>query len=404
MAARHGGAFALVALCLLELALRGAGAGDGEPLVPAMFVFGDSTVDVGNNNFLPGCSADCRANYARYGVDYPSHAPTGRFSNGYNLADHIARFLGFAESPPAYGSLPPEGIIEQMRSGINFASGGSGLQDVTGKALVRTTKRFALANSSRYTPVKISLSRLSPCVQCGQVHSMSDQLDMFASVVQMMGNCSSDLVSRSLVFISVGSNDLFEYVGGNATSCPNRNDTAFLQGLVAAYRSYLQELYAAGARKFSIVSPSLVGCCPSQRFAGWLKDDLDGYYCFGTANSLSRQLYRMLLSILQDLSAGLADMNFSICDSAAMADSVFNSTVSAPDTMNVVDTGCCGGAGILGPAKCDRSATLCPDRAAYLFWDGFHPTETASAVAALALFADSGRYVHPINITRLAAL
>lgn len=374
MAARHGGAFALVALCLLELALRGAGAGDGEPLVPAMFVFGDSTVDVGNNNFLPGCSADCRANYARYGVDYPSHAPTGRFSNGYNLADHIARFLGFAESPPAYGSLPPEGIIEQMRSGINFASGGSGLQDVTGKAL------------------------------CGQVHSMSDQLDSFASVVQMLGNCSSDLVSRSLVFISVGSNDLFEYVGGNATSCPNRNDTAFLQGLVAAYRSYLQELYAAGARKFSIVSPSLVGCCPSQRSAGWLKDDLDGYYCFGTANSLSRQLYRMLLSMLQDLSAGLAGMNFSICDSAAMADSVFNSTVSAPDTMNVVDTGCCGGAGILGPAKCDKSATLCPDRAAYLFWDGFHPTETASAVAALALFADSGRYVHPINITRLAAL
>lgn len=374
MAARHGGAFALVALCLLELALRGAGAGDGEPLVPAMFVFGDSTVDVGNNNFLPGCSADCRANYARYGVDYPSHAPTGRFSNGYNLADHIARFLGFAESPPAYGSLPPEGIIEQMRSGINFASGGSGLQDVTGKAL------------------------------CGQVHSMSDQLDMFASVVQMMGNCSSDLVSRSLVFISVGSNDLFEYVGGNATSCPNRNDTAFLQGLVAAYRSYLQELYAAGARKFSIVSPSLVGCCPSQRSAGWLKDDLDGYYCFGTANRLSRQLYRMLLSMLQDLSAGLAGMNFSICDSAAMADSVFNSTGSSSNAMNVVDTGCCGGAGILGPAKCDRSATLCPDRAAYLFWDGFHPTETASAVAALALFADSGRYVHPINITRLAAL
>ncbi|KAK1684633.1 hypothetical protein QYE76_045481 [Lolium multiflorum] len=374
MAARHGGAFALVALCLLELALRGAGAGDGEPLVPAMFVFGDSTVDVGNNNFLPGCSADCRANYARYGVDYPSHAPTGRFSNGYNLADHIARFLGFAESPPAYGSLPPEGIIGQMRSGINFASGGSGLQDLTGKAL------------------------------CGQVHSMSDQLDMFASVVQMMGNCSSDLVSRSLVFISVGSNDLFEYVGGNATSCPNRNDTAFLRGLVAAYRGYLQELYAAGARKFSIVSPSLVGCCPSQRSAGWLKDDLDGYYCFGTANSLSRQLYHMLLSMLQDLSAGLAGMNFSICDSAAMADSVFNSTVSAPNTMKVLDTGCCGGAGILGPAKCDKLATLCPNRAAYLFWDGFHPTETASAVAALALLADSGRYVHPINITRLAAL
>jgi hypothetical protein len=69
---------------------------------------------------------------------------------------------------------------------------------------------------------------------------MSDQLDSFTSVVQMMGNCSYDIVSRSVVFISVGSNDLFEYAGSNATSSPSRNDTAFLGGLVATYRSYLQ--------------------------------------------------------------------------------------------------------------------------------------------------------------------
>uniref|UniRef100_A0ACD5UTC8 Uncharacterized protein n=1 Tax=Avena sativa TaxID=4498 RepID=A0ACD5UTC8_AVESA len=367
----HGGASVLVALCFFaELALRCAGA--GEPLVPAIFVFGDSTVDVGNNNLLPGCKADCRANYRQYGIDYPSGLPTGRFSNGYNLADHIARFLGFPESPPAYESLPLEGIVGQMMSGINFASGGSGLQDLTGKAL------------------------------CGRVHSMSDQLDRFTSVVQMMGNGSYDLVSRSLVFISVGSNDLFEYAGGNATLAPNRNDTAFLEGLVASYRSYLQELYAAGARKFSIVSPSLVGCCPTQRFAGWLKKDLDGYGCFGMANNLSRQLYPMVLSMLQDLSLGLDGMNYSICDSAAMAEPVFNRTVSP---MAVLDTGCCGGSGRFGAAnKCDKLATLCPTRADYLFWDGFHPTETASAVPALAIFADPGMYVHPINISTLAAL
>jgi hypothetical protein len=88
----HGWALALVALCLSELALRGAGSA-GERLVPAMFVFGDSTVDVGNNNFLQGCSDDCRADYPHYGIDFPSHAPTGRFSNGYNLADHIGIFL-----------------------------------------------------------------------------------------------------------------------------------------------------------------------------------------------------------------------------------------------------------------------------------------------------------------------
>ena len=90
----------------------------------------------------------------------------------------------------------------------------------------------------------------------------------------------------------------------------------------------MQELYAAGARKFSIVSPSLVGCCPSQRFAGAAKKDVDGYGCFRTGNDLSRQLYPMLLSMLQDLSTGLAGMSYSICDSAGMADSVFKGTVS----------------------------------------------------------------------------
>jgi signal transduction protein with GAF and PtsI domain len=69
---------------------------------------------------------------------------------------------------------------------------------------------------------------------------MTDQLEEFTSAVQMMGNSSYDLISRSLVFISVGSNDLFEYVDGNATLSPSRNDTAFLEGLVAAYKSYLQ--------------------------------------------------------------------------------------------------------------------------------------------------------------------
>jgi hypothetical protein len=90
----------------------------------------------------------------------------------------------------------------------------------------------------------------------------------------------------------------------------------------------LQELYASGARKFGIVSPSMVGCCPSQRYVGATMKDLDGYRCFGTANNLSRQLYPMVLSMLQDLSADLAGLNYSICDSAAMAESVLKGVVS----------------------------------------------------------------------------
>ena len=57
--------------------------------VPAMYVFGDSTLDVGNNNYLPGEGVP-RANMPHYGIDLPgSGKPTGRFSNGYNTADFV---------------------------------------------------------------------------------------------------------------------------------------------------------------------------------------------------------------------------------------------------------------------------------------------------------------------------
>ena len=88
MATIRRGALALVALSsVLALAdVRGAAA-TKKPLVPAMFVFGDSLVDVGNNNHLARCNVSCRADRRPYGLDYPCHSPTGRFSNGYNLAD-----------------------------------------------------------------------------------------------------------------------------------------------------------------------------------------------------------------------------------------------------------------------------------------------------------------------------
>jgi hypothetical protein len=51
-------------------------------------VFGDSLVDNGNNNYL---ATTARADAPPYGIDYqPSHRPTGRFSNGYNIPDFIS--------------------------------------------------------------------------------------------------------------------------------------------------------------------------------------------------------------------------------------------------------------------------------------------------------------------------
>jgi hypothetical protein len=61
----------------------------GSQRVPAMFVFGDSLVDVGNNNFL---SSLAKSNYFPYGCDFKTGTPSGRFSNGETFSDMLGNF------------------------------------------------------------------------------------------------------------------------------------------------------------------------------------------------------------------------------------------------------------------------------------------------------------------------
>ncbi|PKA55686.1 GDSL esterase/lipase [Apostasia shenzhenica] len=66
----------------------------------AFFVFGDSLVDNGNNNYL---ATTARADSPPYGIDYPTHQPTGRFSNGLNIPDIITPLL-LQTAPSHYAS------------------------------------------------------------------------------------------------------------------------------------------------------------------------------------------------------------------------------------------------------------------------------------------------------------
>lgn len=62
---------------------------------PTLFIFGDSTVDVGTNNFLTNSGA--KANVPYYGIDFYNSIPTGRFSNGFNTADQIGKHIEFEQ-------------------------------------------------------------------------------------------------------------------------------------------------------------------------------------------------------------------------------------------------------------------------------------------------------------------
>lgn len=123
----------------------------------AFFVFGDSLVDNGNNNFL---LTTARADNYPYGIDYPTRRPTGRFSNGLNIPDlislvcfvcfvlvalsyksNLSKWMGVLfvfvlgeamGSPSTLPYLSPQLRGENLLVGANFASAGIGILNDTG--------------------------------------------------------------------------------------------------------------------------------------------------------------------------------------------------------------------------------------------------------------------------------
>ncbi|GFZ14506.1 Li-tolerant lipase 1 [Actinidia rufa] len=102
----------------------------------AFFVFGDSLVDNGNNNYL---ITTARADSPPYGIDYPTHRPTGRFSNGLNIPDLISESIGSEATLPY---LSPELTGQRLLVGANFASAGIGILNDTGVQFVNIIRIY----------------------------------------------------------------------------------------------------------------------------------------------------------------------------------------------------------------------------------------------------------------------
>lgn len=99
--------------------------------VPAIIVFGDSSVDSGNNNYIPTL---LRSNFKPYGRDFSGGKATGRFSNGRVPTDFISEAFGLKGIIPAY--LDPAYSIKDFATGVCFASAGTGYDNITSQVLV----------------------------------------------------------------------------------------------------------------------------------------------------------------------------------------------------------------------------------------------------------------------------
>lgn len=146
------------------------------PLAPAILIFGDSSVDTGNNNYLP--DANFKSNHIPYGVDLPGKAASGRFSNGKLYCDIIASKLHIKELVPPF--LQPNLSDTEIVTGVNFASAGSGYDDQT----VLLTKAIPIAYQP--TMLKSYITRLKGIV--GKKKAM-------------------EIINGAIVIVSAGTND-----------------------------------------------------------------------------------------------------------------------------------------------------------------------------------------------------
>jgi hypothetical protein len=108
----------------------------GEPAaakISALFVFGDSTVDTGNNNYI---STVVKSDFAPYGRDLQleNGHPTGRFCNGRLTVDFISESFGLPPLVPPY--LDPSRNISDLTAGACFASAGAGYDNATSDIFV----------------------------------------------------------------------------------------------------------------------------------------------------------------------------------------------------------------------------------------------------------------------------
>ncbi|KAL3527268.1 hypothetical protein ACH5RR_011924 [Cinchona calisaya] len=337
--------------------------------VPAIFIFGDSTADVGTNNYLKGCKATANNRY--YGIDYPCSKPTGRFSNGFNTIDYVVRQLGdLEESPPPYLYLlhNMSYFKSNILRGVNFASGGAGILNRTGSRAFKN------------------------------VVSLEKQIEQFGTVKrnisELLGEANTEtLLANSMYIITVGSNDLFDYFHYDLK---NYSAVSLLANLTITYTNHLQKLYSLGARKFGIVSIPPVGCVPAVRV-------YTGGVCLEQLNELAQLFYIYTSELLRNFTSSSRGVKYSLGNAYRMTINIIDNPLSH-GFKNARDA-CCGVGAFNGEDKCTPKSKLCHKRKHFFFWDWFHPTQYVSYLVANALVrGESKEIVTPINFRQLASL
>ncbi|KAG8487100.1 hypothetical protein CXB51_020637 [Gossypium anomalum] len=368
----------------------------------AFFVFGDSLVDNGNNNYL---ATTARADAYPYGIDYPTHRATGRFSNGLNIPDLISEQIG---SEPTLPYLSPELNGQRLLIGANFASAGIGILNDTG-------------------------------VQFVNIIRIGEQLQYFRQYQQRVSALigpeqTQRLVNEALVLMTLGGNDFVNNYYLVPFSARSRQFALpdYVVYIISEYRKILLRLYELGARRVLVTGTGPLGCVPAELAqhsrAGECAIELQ------RASALfNPQLAEMLSGLNAELGADifvavntnemhmdwinnpqqfgtaqylLLKLKMAICNLEKPRDipKILQDTYPNPHTLTHVRVACCGQGPYNGIGLCTIASNLCPNRDIYAFWDPFHPSERANRLIVQQIITGSTKYMHPMNLSTIMEL
>ncbi|KAL6137369.1 PREDICTED: GDSL esterase/lipase 1-like [Fragaria vesca subsp. vesca] len=305
----------------------------------ALFIFGDSLFDVGNNNYI-NTSTNFQANFFPYGETFFGYS-TGRVSDGRLIPDIIAEYANLPMIPPY---LQPG--FDNYTNGVNFASAGAG-------ALAETFQGFVLDLKTQLGYFKNVEKQLRHRVGEAEAHT---------------------LLSEAVYLISIGSNDYIAPFIANSSLFESRSHEEYVRMVTGNLTNVIKEIYRKGGRKFGIAGMEPLGCLPGMRT---IKPG-NTTTCGEEINDISRLHNRVLAKVLLKLKGQLPEFIYSNPNFY----SYLNDTVHNPSKHGFKEgkMACCGSGPYRGIMSCGgkRGVTeyqLCENVTDYVFFDSGHATE-----------------------------
>ncbi|CAE5960167.1 unnamed protein product [Arabidopsis arenosa] len=334
----------------------------------ALFVFGDSLFDAGNNNYIDTVSS-FRSNMWPYGQT-TFKVPTGRLSDGRLIPDFIAENAWLPLIPP---NLQPSNGNNQFTYGVSFASAGAG----------------ALVDSFG-----------------GMVINLGTQLNNFKDVEKRLRSELGDadtkkVFSRAVYLFHIGVNDYFYPFSANSSTFQSNSKEKFVDFVIGNTTSVVKTLYKMGGRKFGFLNVGPYECAPSSL----IRDRTKIGSCFKPATELIDMHNKKFPDVLRRLQRELSGFRYALHD----YHSSISERINNPSKYGFKEgkKACCGSGPLRGINTCgnrrgpSQGYELCENVTDYLFFDSSHLTEKAHRQIAELIWGGSPNVTGPYNLKAL---